>query len=128
LLLYLVNVRPGWEGLSFLTDETSQVLDLVNLSLWAGVVANLVYVLVDRPVVKAVGDPVTTAIGLVAIVRVWQVFPFDFGGWWFDATTLVRVLLVIAAVGSAAAIVVQVVSLVSLGRRRAGGRAQERVR
>jgi hypothetical protein len=121
VLLYLVNVRPGWEELSLLTEETAQVLDLVNLSLVAGVVANVVYVAVDRPVVKSLGDLVTTVIGLVACIQVWRVFPFDFDDWWFDATLLVRVLLVVAVVGSVIGIATQA-TLLYRSARGAGAR------
>src|SRR5690242_20176538 len=54
VLLFLLNVRPGWQVASFLTEDTPQVLVLLNLSLLAGVVANIVYVLADGPWVKTV--------------------------------------------------------------------------
>ncbi|TFD27602.1 hypothetical protein [Cryobacterium cryoconiti] len=47
----------------FLTEETQEVLDLVNLSLIAGMIANGVYVFVDGPAVKALGDLFTLGIG-----------------------------------------------------------------
>jgi hypothetical protein len=98
LLLYLINIRPGWEALPFLTADTTQVLGLVNASLLVGAVAELVYVLaVDVAWVRALGDAVTTGVGLAAAVRIWQVFPFDVSAGWEVA---VRVLLGIAVVGS----------------------------
>jgi hypothetical protein len=110
-LLYLVNAWPGWQAVSFLTEDTRQVLGLVNLSLAAGLVANLVYLVRDTLWLKLLGDPVTTAIGLAAAVRVWQVFPFDFSGWSFDWSSLVRVVLAMAIVGSAIGLLVQLVAL-----------------
>jgi hypothetical protein len=110
-LLCLVNVWPGWQAASFLTEDTRQVLGLVNLSLAAGLVANLVYLVRDTLWLKLLGDPVTTAIGLAAAVRVWQVFPFDFSGWSFDWSSLVRVVLAMAIVGSAIGLLVQLVAL-----------------
>jgi hypothetical protein len=111
-LLYVVNVWPGWQAASFLTDNTRQVLGLVNLSLAAGLVINVVYLAHDAPRLKLPGDLVTTGIGLAVLVRLWQVFPFDFGGWSVDWSFLVRSLLVVAIVGSAIGILVQFVSLV----------------
>jgi len=64
-LVYVFNVQPGWEDMSFLTQDTSQVLWWVNLSLTAGIVANLLYLIHDARRVKALGDVVTTALGLV---------------------------------------------------------------
>lgn len=111
-LLLMINLWPGWQVLPFLTRDMDQVLGLVNLSLLAGLVANVVYVARDPAWLRALGDLVTTGIGLAAMVRVWRVFPFDFGGYSFDWTLVVRVVLVVALVGSAIGILVQVVVLV----------------
>ena len=106
-LLYLINVWPGWQAVSFLTESTRQVLGLVNFSLAAGVVANVVYLVHDGLLLKALGDLVTTAIGLASMVRVWQVFPFNFSGWSFDWSLLVRVLLIVGIVGASLGILFQ---------------------
>lgn len=117
VLLYLINVAPGWRDLSFLTSATVSVLTWVNTSLVAGVVANVVYVLDDAPGVKAFGDLVTTSIALLTTVRVWQVFPFAFDQRGLHWEQVIRVLLVVAAVGSAIAVVVQLVTLVRLATK-----------
>jgi hypothetical protein len=109
LFLYLLNGEPGWRDISFLTGDTEQVLVLVNLSLVSGLVANLVYVLADPSRLKALGDLVTTGIGLVALVRIWQVFPFDFTGYWFDWPLVIRIVLVVGMVGSVIGLIVQFV-------------------
>ena len=77
VLLFLVNVGPGWQAVPFLT-ETTDVLLLVNLSMAAAVAANAVYSVFDPPWVRALGDAVTTSVGLASLVRIWQVFLFDF--------------------------------------------------
>jgi hypothetical protein len=112
VILYLLHVAPGWQDLPFLTADTALVLGWVDASLVTGVVANLVYVVHDAPVVHALGDVVTTGVGLVAIVRVWQVFPFAFDDAGVPWEQVARVVLVVAVVGSAIAIIVQLVTLV----------------
>src|SRR3954467_4855602 len=77
LLLYLANVRPGWHVVPFLTEDFAQVLVWVNASLLAGVVTNLVYLAHDSRWLTSLGGLVTTGIGLAALVRILQVFPFD---------------------------------------------------
>jgi hypothetical protein len=111
VLLYLMNVSPGWEAVPFLTGDARQVLALVNVSLVAGLVCNLVYVLGDPAWLKSLGDLLTTGIGLAVLVRLWQVFPFDFGDSAVDWALAVRAVLAIGIVGSAIGIVVQLVSL-----------------
>jgi hypothetical protein len=114
VVLYLVNSRPGWEAVSFLTADTVRVLGLVNLSLAAGLVANLLYLGYDGPWLKTPGDLATSVIGLLTAVRVWRVFPFDFSGWSTDWSWVIRVMLVLGIVGSAIAVVVQGLSLLRM--------------
>jgi uncharacterized integral membrane protein len=109
---YAVNRWPGWDVLPFLTDETRRVLNLVNVVIIANLVANLIYLLRDPPWLKALGDIVTTALGTLAAVRIWQVFPFEFAEGGIDWALVVRVLLAVAIVGGAIGIVAAVVKLV----------------
>jgi hypothetical protein len=116
-VLFCLNSWPGWQDISFLTSATEQVLWLVNLSLAAGIAANAVYLVNDSPGIKMSGDLMTTGIGLVTAVRMWQVFPFDLSAGW---STAFRVLLVIAIAGSCIGLLVQSVSLARwfVGQRR----------
>lgn len=117
-MLYAVNVWPGWDALPFLTEDTRDVLGLVNASMLVGLAANAVYLLRDPPWLRALGDVVTTSVGLAALVRIWQVFPLDFGDSTFDWALVAHVLLGVAIVGSVIGIVAGLVSLVrNLPRR-----------
>ncbi|MET9274784.1 hypothetical protein [Kribbella sp. NPDC003557] len=112
--LYAIQVWPGWQEVPFLTSETEQVLGWVSATLIAGLAVNVVYLLTDPRWLKSLGDLTVTGIGLVAIIRVWQVFPFDFGDPWVPTT---RILLAIGFFGSIAAMIVQLVVLVADGSR-----------
>jgi hypothetical protein len=112
VILYLVNGRPGWQALDFLTGDTNRVLGLLTFSLVVGIVVNLVYVGYDPPWLLAAGNLVTTAIGIAVLARIWQVFPFDFGDASFDWALLIRVLLVVGVGGAAIGVVVYTVSLI----------------
>lgn len=119
-LLWLVNAWPGWRALPFLTDEMTAVVPLVNASLAAAVIANAVYLVQDPPWLKALGDIVVTAVGLVAVLALWRTFPFAFDAGAVDWGAVTRVLLGLGISGSAISIVVSVVRLVqALGPARA---------
>lgn len=111
-LLYAGNVWPGWWVLPFLTEDAGQVIGIVNLSLITGMVANFACLLLDRPWMKALADLATLGIGLLVLVQLWQVFPFDFRGYSLDWALIARVVLVAAMAGSAIGIIVQIVDLV----------------
>lgn len=118
ILLYAINGWPGWEAVPFLTDDTTRVLGWVNASIVVNIVANAVYLVVDPPRLRAFGELVTSVVALYALTRIWQVFPFDFGAddtvpW----TTVARVVLVVAIVGTILAVLVSLVQ-VATGRKR----------
>lgn len=112
VLLYLVNVNPGWEWFSFLTEDTTQVIGLVNASLWVGVAVNALWVLADPPWLRSAGQVVVSAVALAVLVQLQLVFPFDFSGWSFDPSGFVRFILVVATIGTVIGLLVEAVALV----------------
>ena len=110
-LLWAVNVWPGWQAMPFLTDETPQILGLVNAAFVLAVVLNLVYVVRDPLWLTTSGTLATTGLGVAVLGRALAVFPFDLPGAW-DA--VLRVVLVVGLVGTAIGFVVTLVSLVRL--------------
>ncbi len=89
-----------------------QVLGILNLSLIVGVIANVLFVIVDRVWLKALGDLITVSIGVVVLARLWQVFPFDFSGSTIDWALVLRVVLAVSIGAALIAIIVQLVVLV----------------
>jgi 4-hydroxybenzoate polyprenyltransferase len=69
--------------------------------------ANLLYVLWDPLWLRALGDLVTTSVGVVAMVRIWQVWPIDFaaGSAW---DVVARILVGIGIAGGLIGIVASV--------------------
>lgn len=117
LFLYVVNVWPGWQALPFLTEGTPQVLSLLNLALAAGIVLNAAFLIYDGPWFKDLGYLLADAIGLALLVRIWQVFPFDFTGW---AVLLIHALLVVAIVVIVISMITSLVLLVRARRDQQG--------
>lgn len=111
VLLWLIHVSPGWDAVPFLTADFQQVLWLIDLSLVVTIALNLLYLIRDPRRLTAAGAVVTSAIGFVAIVRMLQVFPFDFGSSEFWPTVF-RVMLWVGIVGSAVAVVVNLIAVV----------------
>jgi hypothetical protein len=116
LIWYLLFVAPGWAAVPFLTGAAREVLALVGASLIVGMVANIAYLISDDwP--RVLGEPITTAVGVAAMIRIWQVFPFDFGAS-SSSPLIARWLLGLAIAFTIVALIVQVVVIV----RRAAGR------
>ena len=116
IMLWLVNRWPGWEAVPFLTRDTGLVLGLVNATLLVTLVANLVYAVADPPRLKAFGDLVVAVVGLLALVRIRSVFPFDVSSGW---ETTVRILLVLSLAVNAIWVLWQVALVIE--PRLAGG-------
>ena len=110
LMLYLINVQPGWDAVPFLTEDFVRLLYLVNVSLVVGAAVNVLYLGYDARWFVALGGLATTGVGFVVLARIWRVFPFVFSSNW---EMVVRVLLVLAMIGSVVALIVQLVQLVA---------------
>lgn len=120
VLIFLLDAHPGWRSVPFLTPATAQVIGLVTLTLAAGLVANLMYLMADPPRLRAFGDLVTLTISLVTTVRVWQVFPFAFHGSMAFWSVIVRAILIIGLVGAFIGLLYSLVILVRGKPRQAG--------
>ena len=118
VLLVMVNAWPGWDVVPFLTGAFPTVLGLVDLALVAGLVTGLVQLWQDPEWLVALDGVVTTCAGLAALVRLWQVFPFDFAGTAFDWALTARIVLVVALAGTGIGLLVQLGTLVRAGMRR----------
>jgi len=101
--------------LPFLTEDFVSLLWLVNLSILASAIANVAYLGYDAAWFKSVGQIGVTATGLLAAIRMRQVYPFDFSPYGGPWETLTRLMLVIAIFGSIVAILVELVRLAGLG-------------
>ncbi|NUT69613.1 hypothetical protein [Pseudarthrobacter sp. C4D7] len=111
LLLYGINAWPGWQVLPFLTGDMPRTLDLINASLITGIIVNLVCAVIHSRALLALGNLVVMGVGVAAMLRLWDVFPFDFGTGWSGWAVLVRVLLVVGIVGSVIGAIVELVNL-----------------
>jgi len=85
----------------------------------ASAVVNAAYLAYDAAWFKSVCQIGVTAIGLVAAIRTWQVFPFDFSPYDGPWATLTRLLLVLAIFGSIVGIGAELARLA--GRRNSTG-------
>lgn len=110
-LLFGINIWPGWDILPFLTRDFTELLGLVNASLWVSLAVQVVFLVNDRKPVKPLGDMVSLVLPIYIGFRMWQVFPFDFGDQTFDWELLFRIGLVVGIVGMTIALIVDLVSL-----------------
>lgn len=113
-LLVIVNNLLAWGWVPFLTDEFGQLVGIINVSLGASIVANLMWLTFDPRWFKALCQLGLNAISLAVSVRTWQVFPFDFSDYpEFAWDTVARTIIVISIVGIAVASLVELFKLFS---------------
>ena len=97
--LYVAHRLVDWGWPRFLTAEFEDVLPVVTVSLVVSILVNLIYCLDDSPPVRSLGELIDAVTGLVAAVRIYQVFPFDFSTYASDWSWLVRLVLIVVIVG-----------------------------
>jgi hypothetical protein len=109
--MWIVNHLLDWGWPAFVTAELEDVLPYINASFGASAVVNVLWGWQDPEWFRHLGQAGLNAVTLVAAARTWQVFPFDFSGYAAAWELLTRMLLVVAVVGSALSIVVELVNL-----------------
>lgn len=120
VMLVIVNNILAWGWFSWLTEDFELLLPIVNLSIIASIFANLIYLTYDAQWFKTLADTGLLVISLSVAIRTWQVFPFDFTGWEFDWTPVIRVVLALAIVGMTIGLIVNVVRLIVMAAKAAG--------
>jgi hypothetical protein len=111
-IYWFVNVWPGWQSFSFVTNEATDVVPLINLSLAVTILVNLVYVIYDGYRIKALGEAISSTVMLFVSYVVLDVFPFDFSAYAFPWTLLARIFLVVAIAGSGISMIVNLDRLI----------------
>ena len=114
VMLWIAHQLLDWEWPGFLTPDFDDVLPIISASFVVSIVANLVYAWSDRWPIKPAGELITSAVGFVAALAIWRVFPFEFSG--DDWSWLVRIVLIVAMVGSMIGAIVQLANLVRGGQ------------
>jgi hypothetical protein len=117
IMWVLVNDRPGWRDLPFLTEDFRDILWIVNLSIITGAMVNIAFLFYDPAWFKSLGQVGVMSVGLAASIQMWQVFPFDFSSYAFPWEGITKVLLVLGILGSVVAIIVELVKLAKLAGR-----------
>ncbi|QGN32239.1 hypothetical protein [Microlunatus sp. Gsoil 973] len=110
--LFLINLWPGWRAVAFLTQDTPQVLGIVNAMLIVTAAVNVLYLITDPRWLVALGGLGTTVLGLIGLIQIWDVFPFGFANTAIDWPLVFRIALIIGFVGCGVAIVVQLAQFV----------------
>jgi hypothetical protein len=120
MLIYVVGNLLEWDVLPFLTSDFERVSSAIVTSLVAGIVVNAIWLLHDPRWLRSLGQIVILVVGLVALARLWQVFPFDFSSYGFDWGVVARIMLAVAIVGSGLGILGEVVKLAGRSGDQAG--------
>lgn len=118
-LLFFVNNLLDWGWFGWLTEDLNDVIPLINFSLVASIVANAAYFANDSPGFKGVLELAVNTISLVVVIRLLQVFPFDFSEHSSAWETATRSILIVAIVGISLAMLVEFVKLVQIAVRAA---------
>lgn len=112
MLVVVLNVLD-WGWFSFLTDEFTDVIPWISLSLIVSIVVNLVYQLNDTTPVRSTGQILMNLVSIMVTLHVIQVFPFDFSAYQFSWEIVARVVLILAMVGAGVGIITEAIKLVS---------------
>jgi hypothetical protein len=112
-LLVVVNNVLAWGWFDFLTEDLAEVLVWINLSLAAGVAANVLYTVHDTKRFIAGAELVQAITGTVAAAVMLSVFPFDFSSYGDVWPLVVKGGLFVGIFGSVVGVLVNGAKLVA---------------
>lgn len=95
-LLWAVHHLLAWAWPSFLMPAFADLVPWLAASFVVGAVVHAVLVVRDTVRLRALGDLVTSVLGMVITIRTWEVFPFDLVGWQVAAARTVLVVGIVA--------------------------------
>ncbi len=107
VLLFICNNLLEWEWPPFLTEAFTDALPYINASIVATMVATAIYVGYDRGWFKSLTQVVTAGFALVATIRLYDVFPFDYAAYDFPWEATTRVVLILVMVATVLGMVVE---------------------
>jgi hypothetical protein len=110
-VLWIVGHLLAWGWPPFLTPAFDDLLPYLQVSLVATIVVDLLWAWRDPAWWRHTAQIGLNLIGLVVVVRSWQIFPLDLSDHWWGWETFARVLLGVAFVGLIAATVAEIVEL-----------------
>ncbi len=110
-LLFAVRHLLEWDVLPFLTEDFDRVVPWISLSLIVAMAVNLLFMWSDRGWHKPLGDLVQTGFSLVATVKLYRVFPFDYSADDVAWAGVTRVVLIVLGIVTALAAVANAVTL-----------------
>jgi hypothetical protein len=113
-MLVVVNTILTWDWsfMSWLTDDFSDLLPYINLSLVASIIVNVICMAYDPLWFKSFTQVILAIISFIVAIQTWRIFPFDFSETAFDATILVRFGLVFIMFAIGASIIAETVKMV----------------
>ncbi|MFA6909219.1 MAG: hypothetical protein WC289_05065 [Patescibacteria group bacterium] len=78
---YIANNLLSWNA-QFITDQWSEVLDIMNISIIVNIIGFAIFVIFDRRLFYFLVRSGMDVLSLIVSYRVYTVFPFDFNGLW----------------------------------------------
>jgi hypothetical protein len=81
IVIYVLRHLREW-GVTFLTEDFSKCLFYIEISIYASIGAQVLFLLYDNRWFKHLIQALTNIAGAVALIMIYVIFPFDFG----DAT------------------------------------------
>ena len=118
IMLFVANRIPSWDW-RFITDDYPAVLWALNLSILVQLAGNAILVFVHPRFLHYLAQTVFNIVSLLALVILTSVFPIDFSYLVGNAgNTALRIVLIIATVGTGIGVVVNLFKTIgSLVRR-----------
>lgn len=110
IMLFVFHNLENW-NFPFITEDFERVLPALDLAIGVAVVANLLYLVYDPAWFQALMQLVQGAAGFWAVLTLYRIFPFNFGGDFIN--TVLRFALVLVLAGIVIGVIIDLIRLLS---------------
>jgi|WetSurMetagenome_2_1015567.scaffolds.fasta_scaffold634127_1 hypothetical protein len=76
IIIYLLRHAREW-GLTFLNEDFTKCLFYIELSIYATIVANVLFILYDNRWFKHLVHGITNIFGALSLIMIYVIFPFN---------------------------------------------------
>ena len=105
VMVWVVYNVLEWGWPPFITEDWTRVRGVVAMSMIVAIIVNAAFILFDPRWFRGIGEAISGFASLIASLRVFSVYPFDFSPYAGPWDFLAKFILVVAIVGTVIGIV-----------------------
>ncbi len=112
IFLWILSMVPRWD-IPFLKDNYMIVLLIMKINCWVQIGGNIILLVLSGTLINRVIRILLELAGIVPLIMLFYIYPFDFTGKWNWLDTVFPILFIIGMLVSAVKVVTLTIKLIA---------------